>query len=133
MSRSVPRILGVTAALALVGVFCGALLGGVTAVVSLGLGGGGEGLGGWRIVFALGAAIGAGFGAVLAPLLAWIFLRRVSIGRAIAETFLGVLIGIGIGAIVKPAFCGLFALAGFGAAGIRLWIVTRKNRGAVPT
>ena len=56
----------------------------------------------------LGIAGGALFGAVLAPIVAWLFLRRA-------------------GAVVRPRSTILFGLAGFVAAGARLWWVARAS------
>jgi hypothetical protein len=120
---SLKRILGVTAGLCGLGAACGIVLGSIAFWVEL-----------WRLpgtsapedlprLTLLGAAGGALFGAVLAPIVAWIFLRRVSIGRAIAETSIGVLVGIAVGGLLQPQLTIMYALGGFVAAGARLWAV----------
>jgi hypothetical protein len=75
---SLGRIVVVTVGLSLTGAVCGAVLGGLAFLVGLAADKGVGALRDWAIAFALGAYGGAILGAVLAPLLAWIFLRRVS-------------------------------------------------------
>lgn len=67
----------------------------------------------WAVAFLVGGVWGAFFGAVLAPIVAWLFLRRVSFGRAIVQTGAGILIGLIAGAIVAPGASFLFGLLGF--------------------
>lgn len=123
MKASLSRILIVTLGLGGLGAVGGAVLGGVV-ILPLGLGGGVSGLGNWLRLFRFGAVIGATFGLVLAPLVAWIFLRRVPLGRVIRVTTLGVLCGAGLGAIIGPWSCILLGLLGFILAGICLWVTT---------
>ena len=78
---------------------------------------------------------GAAMGAVLAPVAAWVFLRRVSLGKALAQTTIGTSVGAAIGLLldkaswtldyrrISLAFVG--ALVGFLAAAIRLRFFTR--------
>jgi hypothetical protein len=139
MSVSASRVAIVTAALLGVGAVCGAVLGGLALVVEIhpllppvmatlrlaarlriqasalfGL-------------FGAGALFGAPVGAMLAPMVGWLFLRRVSLAQAIGQTALGALIGIAVSAVLRPDFSLPFALAGFLAAAIRLWIVARRS------
>jgi len=121
------RIAAVTGAIAAIGVVVGAAIG---TTISLGI------VIRWERSFtgalgplAFGALAGGVIGAVAAPLLAWVFLRRVTLGRAIAETSIGTLIGGLIGVMLPPLIIPA-ALAGFLVAGIRLYVVSR--RGATP-
>jgi hypothetical protein len=76
--------------------------------------------------FRAGAPIGACLGAVLAPIVGWIFLRRIPAHRAIRQTALGTLLGIAVGAVVKPDFGVLLPFAGFLAAAVQLWVSARR-------
>lgn len=126
-NTSLKRILVVTAGLSAIGSACGIVLGSIAFWVEL-----------WRLpgtsapeelpkLALLGAAGGALFGAVLAPIVAWIFLRRVSIGRAIAETSIGVLAGIAVGGLLQPQLTIVYALGGFVASGARLWAMVPEQ------
>ena len=84
-----------------------------------------------------GASVGAGLGAVLAPLTAFAFLRRVPLGRALAQTSLGTTAGAAVGLLVGSVSgssimslpAGLAgALVGFVASAIRLRFATRTRR-----
>lgn len=127
MPASLKRKLAVTAALSGVGAVCGAVLGTIALWVEIarlpGVTSPNEIL---KVAF-VGVLGGVVFGAVLAPLVAWAFLRRVSFGRAILETSIGVLIGIGVGALVRPQYTILTGLVGFVVAGARLWWATRAS------
>ena len=84
-----------------------------------------------------GAGVGAALGAVLAPITAWAFLRRVPLGRALAQTSIGTTLGAAVGLVV-----GTFALAtpttslvglagellGFLVAAIQLRFETRTRK-----
>jgi hypothetical protein len=131
MATSIKRILVVTAGLSALGIACGIVLGSIAFGVEL-----------WRMpgqsapedlfrLAVIGAAGGALFGAVLAPIIAWIFLRRVSIGRAIAETSIGVLAGIAVGGLLQPQLTIMYALGGFVAAGVRLWAMLPERSAAL--
>jgi hypothetical protein len=132
----VGRAVTITLSIALVG----AIIGGV---VGAGLFAAGEGLIWIRAVdfdrgvaIVQGAAGGATLGAVLAPLTAWGFLRRVALGKALLHTTVGTTIGAAVGLIADragltpksfvPAIL-LSAVAGFLAAAIRLRLVTRTR------
>jgi hypothetical protein len=84
-----------------------------------------------------GAAVGAGLGAVLAPLTAFAFLRRVPLGRALAQTSLGTTAGAAVGLLVGSVSASSImslpaglagALVGFVASAIRLRFATRTRR-----
>jgi hypothetical protein len=117
MRVSVRRVVLVTLGLSVVGAICGALLGGLALFAEVLP----------MEVVGAGAVIGAGFGAVLAPLVGWVFLRRVSLSRAIRETALGALLGIGVGAIAQHGLSAILGLVGFVIAGVRLWFATRPS------
>lgn len=124
------RIAAVTASLALVGAVIGGVVGGALVAV--------------RELFSesdlvglevYGALAGAALGAILAPATAWLFLRRVALGRAIAETTIGTTAGAALGMAIETfvlkrptAQFGLIgALVGFFAAAVRLRIITRSS------
>src|SRR5215207_10852133 len=124
------RVATITLSIAAIGAIIGGILGAALLSVwamRLGVGGG-------VLQAALfGAANGAGLGAVLAPITAWTFLRRVPLGRALAHTAIGTTagaaIGLVLGSIRFPAIASLpagliGALVGFGAAAIRLRFAT---------
>ena len=83
-----------------------------------------------------GAKSGALLGAALAPITAWVFLRRVALGKALLHTTLGTAGGAALGLVIDrltlarewplPASL-LLALAGFLGAAIRLRITTRTS------
>ena len=145
MGVSVSRIALVTLGLVSIGAACGALLGGITLDVQLppfphtrqfaalsfttrlrvevtNL----------LFFFRFGAEIGAWLGAALAPIVGWIFLRRIPLHRAIGQTALGTVLGIAVAAAVQPQSCVLYAVAGFLAATVRLWISTQRRGRAEP-
>ena len=126
MAASLRRIVAVTGGIIAIGMVCGAVLGSLAFWFQVRLMPGVSVPGDGFKLAMLGIAGGALFGAVLAPIVAWLFLRRVSLARAIGETATGVLLGIAIGAAVHPRSTILFGLAGFVAAGARLWWVTRS-------
>jgi hypothetical protein len=126
MKASIGRALAVTLGLSVLGVVSGGLLGGIAMLVDLGRYIRDADVGGIPGAFALGAMFGASLGAVLAPVVGWTFLRRVSLGRAIAETALGTLAGI-LAAVLWPSRpIYLSGLIGFLLAAIRLWFATRR-------
>ncbi len=86
---SAPRVVGVTLGLIGAGAIFGSLAGGVSLGFSLvitnpGFSGGG---------LVLGALVGAPLGAVTAPALSWLLLRRVPLGRMFAGLALGTIFG----------------------------------------
>lgn len=126
MPVSPKRILAVTAALLAVGAVCGAVLG-MVILTALGIR-----FGDIRRVgdvwgpLAFAAGFGAAIGAIVTPILAWIFLRRVPLGRAIAETTLGLLAGVALAMVFAPAFWLPAALLGFVVAAVRLFVTSRR-------
>jgi hypothetical protein len=130
MRVSPGRILAVTVGLVLTGAICGAILGGLSSVVEITAERGLVMLRAWLMVFTLGAFFGAIVGAVLTPLLAWIFLRRVSLARAIGQTGLGVIVGVVIAAVFQPAFGVFYGVVGFVVAAVWLWLSTRRTASA---
>lgn len=122
----VRRIASVTAGLAFTGALIGAVLGALLLIVwALRMGAAAD----VPDAALLGGAVGAGLGAVLTPITAWVFLRRVPLGRAMAETAVGTVIGAAAGLVLgsvgwEPG-AGLpagvvGALIGFLAAALRL-------------
>ena len=84
-----------------------------------------------------GAGVGAALGAVLAPITAWAFLRRVPLGRALAQTSIGTTLGAAVGLVVgtfawatpTTTLVGLAgALLGFLVAAIHLRFATRTRK-----
>lgn len=127
MKVSPGRVLAVTLGLSALGVVCGGLLGGVAVLLDLRGHIPDSDVGGIPGAFSLGAMAGATVGAVLAPVVGWVFLRRVSLGRAIAETALGVLAGILVGAFLLPGRpIYELGLVGFLLAAAGLWFRTRR-------
>jgi len=110
------RILGVTTALALGGAVSGALSGAlvIEAAVLLLLSDFAP-----PIWIAASSAIGAVFGTVVAPALAWSLLRRVPIGRAIA----GIAVGAGLGGAVGVLM---------GAAAVNPYVPFAINQAPIP-
>src|SRR5262249_31156724 len=102
MKTSVTRALVVTLALALTGAVCGGILGGLALLIDVARSPAVLELRDVAIAFAVGGAWGAVFGVVLAPLFAWLLLRRVSLGRAILQTALGTTAGLLVGALAAP-------------------------------
>jgi hypothetical protein len=125
MKTSLGRILAVTFGLSALGIVWGALLGGIGMLLDLGRHIPDADVVGVPGAFCLGASFGAIAGAILAPVVGWLFLRRASLGRAIAETALGVLAGILVGALWPSRPIYLLGLVGFLLAALRLWFATR--------
>ena len=129
MKVSIGRVLAVTAGLSALGVVCGGVLGGIAVLLDLRGHIPDSDVGGVPGAFSLGGAFGALVGAFLAPVVGWVFLRRASLGRAIAETTLGILAGLVVGAFLWPGRpIYLFGLLGFLLAAVRLWFATRGAR-----
>ena len=129
------RVAAITLSIAAIGAIIGGALGAaLLAVWALRLGlRGTDFLAGAGV----GAAEGAGLGAVLAPITAWAFLRTVPLGRALAQTSIGTTagaaLGLVLGSIGMPSLTSLpaglvGALFGFVAAAIRLRFATRTRR-----
>ena len=128
------RILAVTAGLVLTGAIVGAITSAV-ALLLVSLSDGVHGMAEATSGLGFAAIAGAAIGGVLAPVEAWVLLRRVPLWRAIAETAAGTIIGaLVLGFLVPGPIIG--AVAGFTIAAIRLRIVTRvrnpKARGEPP-
>ena len=131
---SLGRVVTVTASIAVTGAVIGGVVGAILlAAWSLPLGIG------WHARLAdaaWGGLYGATLGAVLAPITAWSFLRRVPLGRALLHTTIWTTVGAAVGLLLDrvgvtsistfPA--GLIgALAGFVTSAIRLRLVTRTT------
>ena len=126
MTFSLTRAVVVTLALCVTGAVCGAVLGGIALMIDVSRGPGVLGLRDVAVAFGVGGLWGAVFGVVLAPIFAWLFLRRVSLGRAIAQTAFGTMAGLVVGALVDPSASFLFGLGGFAVASI--WLRLSNHR-----
>lgn len=133
MATRLRRILIITAALAGLGAFVGAILGGslVTAIELFPS----RASGAWSpAAFFVGAAFGAAVGLVLAPVAAWTLMRRVPIWRAIVDTAVGTTIGAGLGLVLQPRTPVLalspivLGVVGFTLAALRLRLFYRAER-----
>jgi len=129
------RVAAVTLSIATIGAIIGGALGAaLLAVWGLRLGVRGTD---FLASAGFGASVGAGLGAVLAPLTAFAFLRRVPLGRALAQTSLGTTAGAAAGLLVGSVGASSImslpaglagALVGFVASAIRLRFATRTRR-----
>ena len=129
------RAFSITLVIALVGAAIGGTVGGLLfaawrSVHSISIGLGERS----KRVIAVGAAGGAGLGAVLAPLTSWVFLRRVPLGKALLQTTVGTTVGAAIGLVVDslgPSYGFIIpasligAIVGFLAAATRLRFAQR--------
>jgi hypothetical protein len=129
------RVAAVTLSIAAIGAVIGGALGAaLLAVWGLRLGVRGADI---LASAGFGAGVGAGLGAVLAPLTAFAFLRRVPLGRALAQTSLGTTAGAAVGLLLGSVGASSLAslpvglggaLVGFLAAAVRLRFATRTRR-----
>jgi hypothetical protein len=130
------RVVAVTASIALTGAVIGGVIGAILIAawtIPLDIQ--------WRSIAsaaAWGGLYGASLGAVLAPITAWSFLRRVPLGRALLHTTIWTTVGAAVGLVldrigvtsVRTFPAGLIgALAGFLASAIRLRLITRTTAG----
>jgi len=133
----VGRAVSITLGIALVGAIIGGIIGAAlfAAWTSLSWVIRVDPTGGWGLI-AVGAAAGAGLGAVLAPLTSWVFLRRVPLGKALLQTTVGTTAGAALGLALDGAGlmlrtgvpAGLIgAIAGFLAAAVRLRFASRTT------
>lgn len=136
MSRPV-RVLLVTLGLVAAGAVFGAIAGALAVVISLVLTEGPESaavLG----LYVVGAYFGAFIGAVLLPVVAWIVLRHVPLGRAIVGSVIGTVVG-GVGGWLVPVIADevirglLGAAAGMLGAAIVMWQRFKLKAGATVT
>jgi hypothetical protein len=131
------RIVAVTAGLVLAGGVAGGLAGGIAALlVGIVIGGGKDVLADPFLFFLFGASFGGRIGAVLLPLFAWLVLRHVPLGRALAFTIPGAIVGGLVGALLPigtsllPSIVG--GTIGFALAGIAARVVTARKATASP-
>lgn len=101
MDRSL-RIAAVTGGLLVAGAVAGAVAADVAVAIALALTDGPVALHGSAGPLLFVAMVGAGFGGVLLPVTAWIFLRRVPLGLALLGTLLGTIVGGVLGWVVQP-------------------------------
>jgi hypothetical protein len=127
----VKRVAAVTAALAALGVFVGAVSGALVMLAFVLVRTGFTSPADLASMIAWGAMIGAVMGAVLGPLSAWLLMRHVPIGIAIGGTALGTIAGAVAGLFLGgPGVILLCALGGFAVAAVALWL--RTPRGTRP-
>jgi len=121
------RVVAVTAGLVLTGIVVGGLCGAAAlALVLTVMGGGRKALD--PGLLAIAAAFGAVVGAVVAPLMSWLFLRNVPLGRATLQTAIGSILGGAVGFVLPVIPLGSHVvpgvlwggLLGFIAAVVRL-------------
>lgn len=101
----------VTTGLVGVGALFGALAGTVALAISLTI----DGLASIMVAAYLGTLFGAPLGAVAAPILGWLLLRRVPLGRMFVGCAAGTVIGGVIGFILSPSV-GDIMVGGLGGA-----------------
>jgi hypothetical protein len=129
------RVLAVTLGLVATGGLVGAVCGALAFAMVLGVAGESIDTG----LLSIGGAFGAVTGTIVAPLVSWLFLRRVPLGRAITQTALGTILGgaigfflptLGLGFAFVPGFL-YGGLAGCTAAAVRLKVTTPKTATAL--
>ena len=129
---SLVRIAAVTGALIGVGAVVGAVMGALLTLMAAARGFWPPGeITGLAKSMTWGATYGAPVGAVLTPVLSWLFLQRVPLGRALLETAMGTLVGAGVALLVDPFQLYLGAILGFLVAGVGLYVRTRRKRSRV--
>jgi hypothetical protein len=98
------RIIAVTLGLSVAGAVFGALAGAIALALSLLLTGGGNVFSAETVfVLSIPAKLGGSLGAIGAPAVAWILLRRVPLGKAVLVTTIGTVTGGVTGWIVGEA------------------------------
>ena len=129
MTVAPTRVVSITFALSLLGAICGAVLGSLTAVTHPPLAFIPRDDVTRFVLFGLefGAFGGGVIGAVLAPIIAWIFLRRVPLDRAIRITALGIAAGVTGGLFFPLGIAIALGLVGFMAASGGLWWASRRR------
>ena len=105
------RIALVTTGLMAAGALFGAIAGAIALTVSLAM----FRMESLLVVAYLGALFGAPIGAIAAPILAWLLLRRVPLGRMFAGCAAGTIVGGVIGFMLTPVVDNLFVPGLFGA------------------
>lgn len=125
------RIGAVTAGLALTGVVAGAVLGGIILTAVVLAGDSHPTAASVLFLFPVGAIFGASVGAVLAPIATWTLLRRIPLGRAIAEAAIGTVLGAAVGAPIPFVGPILGGIGGFvlGVLRLRVFIQPRLTQG----
>jgi hypothetical protein len=128
------RVVLVTVGLGLSGIVLGGAAAGIALAIAALLHGDGRSVFD-PFIWMVGGIIGGVLGAVTAPVMSWLLLRRVSLGRALLQTMVGAIVGGVIGTfLVAPPFAPLWAaFAGYTAAALRLYLVTRPSAQASPT
>jgi hypothetical protein len=126
------KIIAVTAVLIVIGAVVGAL----TSITALAIVALVQGVPGTlhRLPYWLPAAgvFGGLVGGILAPVEAWILLRRVPLWKAITQTAVGTLLGALAFSLVAPPGPILGAVIGFTLAAIRLRVTTGSARVSEP-
>jgi len=122
---TLPRVIVITGGLILVGMIAGGFAAGCALALYAIL------HGDWRgaldlELWGFAGAVGAGIGAVVAPLTSWLFLRHVPLGRLILQTTVGTILAGGVGFALgfSPL---IMATLGYLAAAVRLAVVTPRR------
>jgi hypothetical protein len=129
------RVVVVTVGLTLTGVVLGGAAAGIALAILMLLHGKPHAL--FDPFFWIGGGIVGGvLGAVVAPVMSWLLLRPVSLGKALLQTMVGAIAGGVIGAIMLPAdfMAPLWgAFGGYTAAAVRLRFKAQPPGRAIPT